>query len=56
LKRFIQHELESRLGRALIAGEIVDGARVTVDVEGGQLVVRPENQSDLLEERTETAA
>ena len=55
LKRFIQHELESRLGRALIAGEIADGARVTVDVEGGQLVIRPENQGHT-EERTETAA
>jgi len=55
LKRFIQHELESRLGRALIAGEIADGARVTVDVEGGQLVIRPENQGHT-EARTETAA
>ena len=54
LKRFIQHELESRLGRALIAGEIADGARVTVDVEGGQLVIRPENHH--MEARTETAA
>ena len=33
----------------------VDGARVTVDVEGGQLVIRPEIQGHT-EERTETAA
>jgi ATP-dependent Clp protease ATP-binding subunit ClpB len=38
LKRFIQRELETRLGRAIIAGEIVDGSRVKVDVKGGALV------------------
>ncbi|MCB2198510.1 ATP-dependent chaperone ClpB [bacterium] len=32
LKRFLQHELETRIGRALIAGEVLDGAALTVDV------------------------
>ena len=43
LKRFLQHELETRLGRALVAGQIEDGAKIVVDLEGGQLVVRHEN-------------
>ncbi len=40
LKRFLQHELETRIGRALVAGDIADGTHVTIDVEGGELVVR----------------
>ncbi|HMB55469.1 MAG TPA: ATP-dependent chaperone ClpB, partial [Thermoanaerobaculia bacterium] len=39
LKRFLQRHLESRIGRALIAGEVGDGATVRVDVEGGELAV-----------------
>jgi ATP-dependent Clp protease ATP-binding subunit ClpB len=39
LKRFLQHQLESRIGRALIAGEVHDGARLVVDVENGNLAV-----------------
>jgi ATP-dependent Clp protease ATP-binding subunit ClpB len=31
LKRYLQHQLETRLGRALIAGDICDGATITVD-------------------------
>ena len=40
LKRFIQHELESRIARALVAGEIDDGARVRVDLEEGELTLQ----------------
>ncbi len=40
LKRYIQHEIETRLGRKIIAGDITDGSNVTVDVENGELVVR----------------
>ena len=43
LKRFLQRQLETRIGRALIGGEILDGARITVDLERGELVVRHEN-------------
>ncbi len=43
LKRFLQRELETRIGRALIGGEVVDGAWIEVDLEGGELVVRYEN-------------
>ncbi len=40
LRRFIQREVETRIGRALIAGEIHDGATVTVDAEQDEIVVR----------------
>jgi len=43
LKRFLQHQLESRIGRALIAGEVHDGARLVVDVEKGSLAVDIQN-------------
>jgi len=39
LKRFLQHELETRIGRALIAGEVREGTVVRVRVEGGSLAV-----------------
>ena len=39
LKRLLQRELETRLGRKLIAGEIQDGSLVAVDVRDGQLVI-----------------
>jgi len=42
LKRFIQHELETRLGRAIIAGDVMDGSTVSVDVKEGELVFRME--------------
>ncbi len=37
LKRFLQRELETSLGRKLIAGEIMDGSEVTIDVENDEL-------------------
>jgi ATP-dependent Clp protease ATP-binding subunit ClpB len=42
LKRLIQRELQDRLAMRLLSGEIVDGAHVLVDAEGGELVVRAE--------------
>ncbi|MBM4018367.1 MAG: AAA family ATPase, partial [Planctomycetes bacterium] len=39
MKRFIQRELETRIGRSIIAGEIPDGAAVTVSVKKGELAV-----------------
>ena len=44
LKRFLQRELETRLGRELIGGELLDGATIRVDhVEGQGLIVTHEN-------------
>ncbi len=40
LKRFLQHELETRIGRALISGDILDGAQIEVDVSDGDLVIK----------------
>ncbi len=40
LKRFLQRHLETRIGRALLGGDILDGATITVDREGGELTVR----------------
>ncbi|MEN6446294.1 MAG: ATP-dependent chaperone ClpB [Syntrophaceae bacterium] len=37
LKRFIQRELETKLGRAIIAGDVMDGSEVRVDVKDGEL-------------------
>ena len=59
LKRFLQHELETRLGRALIAGDLADGAKVTVDLEGSELAVRIENPScetDIADQVAESVA
>jgi ATP-dependent Clp protease ATP-binding subunit ClpB len=39
LKRFLQHELETRIGRAVIAGDVVSGATVRVGVRDGELAV-----------------
>ena len=37
LKRYLQRELETRIGRAIIAGEIADGSEVTVAGDNGDL-------------------
>jgi len=42
LKRFLQHELESKIARALIGGQVVEGSIVKVDVKGGALAVEIE--------------
>jgi ATP-dependent Clp protease ATP-binding subunit ClpB len=43
LKRYLQHQLESKIGRALIAGDVHEGAVLQVDVQGGELAVAIEN-------------
>ena len=40
LKRYLQHELETRIGRALLSGEIVEGSTLTVDVVDDRLDVK----------------
>jgi ATP-dependent Clp protease ATP-binding subunit ClpB len=39
LRRFIQREVETRIGRALLSGDIRDGVTIMVDAEGDELVV-----------------
>jgi ATP-dependent Clp protease ATP-binding subunit ClpB len=40
LRRFIQREVETRIGRALLSGEIEDGSTIFLDVEDDRLSVR----------------
>ena len=39
LKRYIQHELETRIGRMIIGGELLEGGAVLVDADGDGLRV-----------------
>jgi ATP-dependent Clp protease ATP-binding subunit ClpB len=43
LRRFISREVETRIGRALLGGDVHDGAVIEVDVVGGELVVTYSN-------------
>jgi ATP-dependent Clp protease ATP-binding subunit ClpB len=43
LRRFIAHEVETRVARALIGGNVLDGSTVRVGVEDGELTVDYEN-------------
>jgi ATP-dependent Clp protease ATP-binding subunit ClpB len=43
LRRFIQRELETRIGRALIAGEVSNGATLRVDLCNGELGITHES-------------
>lgn len=40
LKRFLQHELETAIGRKIIAGEVADGAGITVDAGDDGMLIR----------------
>jgi ATP-dependent Clp protease ATP-binding subunit ClpB len=49
LRRFIQREVETRIGRALLSGEILDGATIVLDMVDGVLIVdwrNPEPSAD----------
>ncbi|PLX99602.1 MAG: ATP-dependent chaperone ClpB [Desulfuromonas sp.] len=46
LKRYIQHQLETRIGRAIVAGEVAEGAVVRVVVDQDELSVRIENSPE----------
>jgi ATP-dependent Clp protease ATP-binding subunit ClpB len=39
LRRFIQREVETRVGRALVAGEVEEGGTIVIDVEADQLTI-----------------
>jgi ATP-dependent Clp protease ATP-binding subunit ClpB len=43
LRRFIAHDVETRIGRALLGGDVHDGATIQVELEDGELVVTYEN-------------
>ncbi len=39
LKRYLQHELETRIGRAILSGQITEGSVVTVAIKDDQLAI-----------------
>jgi ATP-dependent Clp protease ATP-binding subunit ClpB len=39
LRRFLQRELETRIGRALVAGDVEDGATIRVEVRDQELTI-----------------
>jgi len=39
LRRWLQRELETRIGRSLIAGDVPEGATILVDEKNGELSV-----------------
>jgi ATP-dependent Clp protease ATP-binding subunit ClpB len=41
LGRFIAREVETRVGRALLRGDVPEGSEISVDVENGELKVVP---------------
>ena len=45
LRRFIGHEVETRIGRALLAGDVLDGAVISIDLAEGELNVSYKNPS-----------
>jgi len=46
LRRYIQRVVETQIGRALLGGEILDGATISLDTQDEQLVVRWRNPAD----------
>jgi ATP-dependent Clp protease ATP-binding subunit ClpB len=55
LRRYLSHEVETRLGRALLSGEILDGATIALDAADGELVVRWTNPSADIDTAAELA-
>jgi ATP-dependent Clp protease ATP-binding subunit ClpB len=43
LRRFISREVETRIGRALLSGDILDGAVIRINYADGELSVGYEN-------------
>jgi ATP-dependent Clp protease ATP-binding subunit ClpA len=39
VKRFLQKEIETQLGRMLVAGTLADGGIAQVDADGGELKI-----------------
>ncbi|HIH77795.1 MAG TPA: hypothetical protein HA341_02560, partial [Halobacteria archaeon] len=43
LKRVIQNEIETRLARMILAGDIKEGSTVLLSAENGELVIQAKN-------------
>jgi ATP-dependent Clp protease ATP-binding subunit ClpB len=44
LRRFIQHEVETRIARTLLSGQIHDGATISLDADGDELKIEWRNR------------
>jgi ATP-dependent Clp protease ATP-binding subunit ClpB len=44
LRRYISHEVETLIGRALLRGDVEDGATIQVDARNGELVIAYEGE------------
>ncbi|MGC8491885.1 MAG: ATP-dependent chaperone ClpB [Syntrophobacteraceae bacterium] len=49
LKRYMQREVETRIGRAIIAGDIMDGSTITIDARDGELTVTHVSEPETVE-------
>ncbi|GAA1239992.1 hypothetical protein GCM10009578_095670 [Streptomyces rhizosphaericus] len=47
LRRYISHEVETRIGRALLRGDVQEGTTVKVDGRHGELVVTYERHPEI---------
>jgi ATP-dependent Clp protease ATP-binding subunit ClpB len=50
LRRYISHEVETRIGRALLSGDVMEGATIRVDAADGELVVNYVAEESLVAE------
>ena len=50
LKRYLQRELETKVARAIIAGNVIDGSTLQVNTEDGKLVIGMAEPTDRQEE------
>ncbi|MEX0775556.1 MAG: ATP-dependent chaperone ClpB [Phycisphaeraceae bacterium] len=46
LKRYLQHQVETKIGRALLAGDVPEGATVKVDARDEQLTIEVERPAN----------
>jgi ATP-dependent Clp protease ATP-binding subunit ClpB len=46
LRRYVSHEVETKIGRALLAGDVTEGVTVVVDASGDELVVNFREKSE----------
>jgi ATP-dependent Clp protease ATP-binding subunit ClpB len=55
LRRYVAHEVETRIARALLSGDVEDGATIRVDVRDGEPVVSFDHTADRAAKATVSA-
>ena len=56
LRRYVAHEVETRIGRALLAGDVQDGGTIRVGVRGGQLEVTFDGARTRIDDKASVSA